>query len=463
MIKSFFQKLMVSSPPPMTRGGFVLVFFLVAFILGYNSVSVMAQVAVPEGACAGCAIEPTPVPCPCEAGEAGSAAGSLSTHIDDKMGDAAGDLEQYISDKTDDMVADLLTSLDTTEQDTIGWWDTMWSDRLQPDLHALVHQVSVAVADQSVVLHTGVDAVNLSENRVVQKESELKDQRAQRVSENVCVAATLSGGYGRANSFATAMRGAWEQQSQAVGLVTSGAGAGSAVAAERQRYDDYKNIFCDPSGNNGANSDCSAPDPAYFNADTLPSKFIYDRLTTDVTADVDPLTGTTKMEKAVETIVNNMVGVPSSDPISLGALQSATGQQVFLERRVYLARYAAIRSVPQIVAGWRMPGSQMGEWVKSVRDAAGIAPASIASNPSYREIMHAASVDRFNSGSYALGMVTDESEIELEKLTLSVFYLMQLRDYYELLERTALTLAVQVSMMVDQTPMPNITAVTPLR
>ena len=59
------------------------------------------------------------------------------------------------------------------------------------------------------------------------------------------------------------------------------------------------------------------------------------------------------------------------------------------------------------------------------------------------------------AATYAAEMMTDQSKIEMEKLDLSVFYLMQLRDYYELLERTALTLAVQVSVLTDQQSMGN--------
>ena len=82
--------------------------------------------------------------------------------------------------------------------------------------------------------------------------------------------------------------------------------------------------------------------------------------------------------------------------------------------------------------------------------------------PSYKEILHAISMDRFNSGKYAMSMIAEESEIEMEKLILSTFHLMQLRDYYELLERTALVLAVQVSIRADQIPVPNALAASKL-
>ena len=87
----------------------------------------------------------------------------------------------------------------------------------------------------------------------------------------------------------------------------------------------------------------------------------------------------------------------------------------------------------------------------------------VSQKPSYKEILHSISIDRFNSSKYAMGMIGDESEIEMEKLMLNSFYLMQLRDYYELLERTALVLAVQVSIMADNIPVPDSLAAKPLK
>lgn len=424
---------------------------LCIFVLGAGAVPAQAQVVLPA-VCLAC---PWGV-CPCSpVNTARDIERKLSKSLKDSLKDSATEVETYVNEKTDDMIKELLDSLNETEDRLVDWWQGMWYDKLLPSLQAMTRQLNVATASQSMALQTATDAVNQSENLLLRQKIKLKSHQDLRASALECPAVTLSGGYGRSNNLAAAMRKAWQKESLATGLGTKGTpGATGAIAAERKRYDEYKDTFCDPNGN-GGNNDCGSSDPDYYNADTQPSKFIYNRLTTDVT---DP-----KMARAVETITNNLVGVPSAEPISEGALKSATGQQTFLDRRAYLARYAAVRSVPQLVTGWRMPGSQMGEWVKALRTDAGVPLTDIAANPSYREVMHAASVDRFNSGHYAVGLVTDESALEIEKLTLDVFYLMQLRDYYELLERTALALAVQVSVMTDQVPLPDVSVVSPLR
>jgi hypothetical protein len=46
-------------------------------------------------------------------------------------------------------------------------------------------------------------------------------------------------------------------------------------------------------------------------------------------------------------------------------------------------------------------------------------------------------------------------KVEQEKLRLATFTSILLRDYYELLERTALALAVQVAVMAEEIPYPD--------
>jgi hypothetical protein len=160
---------------------------------------------------------------------------------------------------------------------------------------------------------------------------------------------------------------------------------------------------------------------------------------------------------APATIIDNMMGVPSMDPIPLRILNSAPGRERFIDRRSYLARYAALRSVPQFIASHRLPGSQLGEWVSAVRLAAGAPASDVSANPSYTESMRALAVDRVNSGEYAMKLSGD-GVLEREKLINDVVYLMQLRDYYELLERTALTLSVQTTMLSEEALLPSTAA-----
>jgi hypothetical protein len=151
-------------------------------------------------------------------------------------------------------------------------------------------------------------------------------------------------------------------------------------------------------------------------------------------------------------MIANMVGRPRVNVLPPSALDTADGKRAWAQRRSYAARKNAVAAVPALIAGWRVPGGGTGEFTAALREGAGVQLDSLSQNPSYREIVHAMTIDRFNSGSYALDKISSEERVQMEKLILSAMYLMQLRDYYELLERTALSLSVQVSVMADEYP-----------
>ncbi|MFH1158403.1 MAG: hypothetical protein V1721_05910 [Pseudomonadota bacterium] len=431
----------------------------VAGSVGCPCNSMMVCVACGTVVCCHCHVDPAIDSC-VSSGTSNTLATWLANALQTCLTAAQLALVGFI-DATDTALTEAM--LTRIEYDFIYWWQTMWYYNLKPSLQNMVDQLNVSYAGQSLALHDAIDATATAENVLSLQKRGLEDHRNLRPSDNTCVAATESGGLGRATMFARAMRKGWQDESLVYGLNTQGMNVLSMGQTEARRYAAYKAIFCDPNANGGHNGLCTAINPVYFNADVQPTKFIYNNLTIDMDPVDDPLG---EMARTVETINSNLVGVPSADVILPGALGSASGQALFLDRRSYLARHGAIRSVPQLITGWRVPGGGRdpltGQWVKELRTAGGASATDLSENPSYKEIMHAMTVDRFNSGRYAAGLIINESAIELEKLTLDALYLMQLRDYYELLERTALTLAVQVSIMSEQVAVPSSRVVTPL-
>jgi hypothetical protein len=389
----------------------------------------------------------------------------------------------FIGGMIDGMMQSLLLRLNQFELDLIDWWDTMWWYNLRPALQAMTRQLNVATTQQAEDFQSGMDAFQEDETNLEDMNTDNKNHQRVRVSENACVAATASGGFGRGSGYSRAMRQAWQDDVNADGQnrrYTTGAtprpSALGQAAKVAQDATVFESTFCDPNDNNGQNV-CTSGAPggpitgtapptdkygnSYANADTLVTKNLYNKLTMQVD---DPADGPneTKVAKAV---VDNTMGDPTGDPIPERVMNSPAGHERWMNRRSYLARYAAIRSVPQLIAGWRMPGSKLGAWIQEIEKDSGV-PAGqgeMSDNPSYREIVHAISIDRFNSEKYANNMITDDGEIQMEKLTISSFYLMQLRDYYELLEREALTLAVQVSLMAEKIPVPDTHAAQPVR
>lgn len=373
----------------------------------------------------------------------------------------------FIGGEIDVMMQSLLLRLNDTELDMIDWWDTMWWYNLRPAMQAMTRQLNTATSQQAEDFQSGMDAFQEDETNLEDMHTDNKNHQAVRVSENACVAATASGGFGRVTNYARAMRQALQDDMAATAQNrvhqsgTSGATRPSAAGMAAKLKQDaqvFESTFCNPQDNGGHNAQgCAAPNDKYGNsyadADVQVTKNLFNKLTMQVD---DPADGANET-KVAEAVLNNEMGDPTGDPIPANAMASPQGHELWLNRRSYLARYAAIRTVPQLIEGWRMPGSKLGPWIKEIEQDAGV-PAGqgeMSDNPSYKEIVHAISIDRFNSGKYANQMIADDGEVEMEKLTISTFYLMQLRDYYELLEREALTLAVQVSLMAEKAPRPD--------
>lgn len=442
------------------------------FASGYNSVTsynnvcraqvTATTVTVAGGMCTCCKGCVTP----CEiAGTASIIRTTIYTPFITQLMTTAYTLEDWLAQHVDGMVQNLLEKVNDIEKNMIQWWSTMWYYNLNPGLRAMTVQMNTANADLAETYQESLDAQQGTQTNSVMVETEVRTARV--VRDNVCPPAGLTGGAGRGKTFARAMRTGWQRTAMNVGANTVGEeGAGSVGEYLRNRTRTYEAAFCDPSGNGGTNVCGTTPAPAEFhNADTQITKFVYNKLTIPVDdasstpivdAEGNPMTAGEVYDRAIRENLENLVGSPIVDPVKPEVAAGPQGRELLLKRRDYLAKYNAIRSVPQLVIGDRMPGSQLGQWIQELRQEAGIPLAEISENPSYREVLNALAVDRFNTGKFASGLQMEREGVEMEKLSIGTFYLMLLHDYHKLLERTALTLAVQVSMMADDVALPNI-------
>ncbi len=468
--------------------------FLAMFVLGYNltlaqiqpsyaNYSNTAPTPVPNSSPP--SVQPTtcstgyccPSECstnPCEApGISQQVANQLIQNLLQDLKNASNTLETWMWNYMNNVMLGAYDQQQWFEQKMMDGWDTFWYYNLLPGLQSMTRQLNVGLAQQAFQIQANED---VGEAQSLARDLAKHEQQDRGVhgGGKMCIAATMSGGFVKTQMLGRDMRVAWERNSLAAGLneKTDGhnqpyPGASSLIGSYAQQYNDYLNIFCDPHGNGGQNYclNSATLSPPLYNADVEPVKYIYNNLTIPMDS-ADNASQGQDVATAVNDIINNMVGIPAESTMTPGALASVAGREEWIERRSYLARYAAIRSIPDLIASWRIPGSgsQLGQEIHDMRtnttfikNAPGNynGPSSMmggftSQDPSYREIMHAVSIDQFNTGQFALGMMTNENRLQMEKLNLSAFYLMQLRDYYKLLERTALTLAVQVSIRDEQ-------------
>lgn len=369
---------------------------------------------------------------------------------------SAQTLELWLAQSIDQMVQALLTRLNRVEINMIEWWGTMWDYNLRPSLQAMTIQLNTATTDQAKTYQTSMDAEHETQNNLVIMKQEVKVNQITR--DNICPPAGLPPSRGKTMAYQVQKN--LETKGNAVTNNKIGSTSEGGTGAHMSyRINTYEEFFCDPAGNGGTNVCTGAADPAFYDADVKVTEMVYNKLTIPVD---DPADGE-KYQKAIEELTENMLNTTAMTVTPERSVDTPEAKEQLFSRRSHMARHNAAKAVTDKIIGQRMPGTQLGQWIAEIREEAGIPIDEVGENPSYREVMHALSVDRFNSGKFASEIIKDKAGIEMEKLSAKAFYLMQLRDYYELLERVSLVLAVQVAAMADRLPNTDLDSVVETR
>ena len=369
----------------------------------------------------------------------------------------------------DDMVQMTYEALNRTEQDIAGWFRAWFHYDYRPSLQDWTNQYGTALMHRAYNYGSFLDA---EQNITAKRDHQILDYHSQRAyadaSERTCAAGTLAEGIMRSRYISRQMRRAREREMIALATNQDGFAAEQHFSAyEIQRVGEYETLFCDENTNNG-DAICAATMPLP-DADVKIVNTLFNQRTIDIHNDAN-------LEIALRHLSENIGGKERNAPIEQINIDEGNGREEMLKRRVNIARRAAARNVTDYIASQRMPGSQMEDYVRAIRGAAGVRGANISDNPSYQEVIRAITEEKFLSGEidgpggvpatvdpnhYGVGLMESEEAVQREKLVLSSMYLVRLRDYYELLERMALTLAVQTAVQLDRDKMPYIGAERP--
>lgn len=365
---------------------------------------------------------------------------------------------------TDDMVQETYEALNRTEQDIAGWFRAWFHYDYRPSLQDWTNQYGTALMKRAYDYASFLDAERNIANKRDQQTRAYQSHRAyEDASERTCSAGTIAEGLQRSRYIARQMRRATEREM--IALATNhetSAAAQHFSSYEIQRVEEYETLFCEENSNNG-DAVCAATMPLP-DADIKIVNTVFNQRTIDIHNDPD-------LEIALRHLSENIGGKERNAPIEQINIDEGNGQEEMLKRRVDIARRGVARNVMNYITSQRMPGSRMEEYVRAIRGAAGVKGAHISDNPSYQEVIRAITEEKFLAGEidgpggvpatvdtnrYGIGLMENEVAVQREKLVLSSMYLVRLRDYYELLERMALTLAVQTAAQLDRDPMPYV-------
>lgn len=396
-------------------------------------------------------------------------------------------------------IGNLLTGLnDILEGRFMQWTDNFVAYDLVPAMQLRMGQLNTAYVGSSRAYNSGMDGVNT--NRTIGTLQSLEHEAAMSAVPNqqICIAGSVTGGnFARANALMRVSREAFEtfftkrgsekppvlaDAKNTAKTVTEATLSNSRFApglenaaqtpafsdqiteaslarsygagpVEHQKYQwERYCMYLAKDSDNGNNNGCSGftASGGVQGLDIKPTEFLLNNLVIDVRQE--------PVKEAMIAAIENLSGLRPPALIPGSSLSGGQGKQAMLDQRSYLARQNAARAVLNKITSERQPTvSDAGQLIANIRAASGSQKDDNdglqdplmnldASRTSYKEIMHVMSSERFATGRYNLDMVGNIENVKREGLVLSVFYLMQLRDYYELLERAVLTLAVQTSI-----------------
>lgn len=344
-------------------------------------------------------------------------------------------------------------------EDFDDWFDTFWYYNQKPSLQAMTEQANVMANQQAMAISNFRDAMELGRNSQMRTELEFQGARANAVSQSACIAGSVAGGMARANNIARA----YGRAAPAERLPRSTNSRGTAAEKgplndTRERFDQYVARYCDASDNNGA-AGCAADSP-YRNWDIDVNYMVFSRDTIPLT---DPA-----VRQATDDLVKNIAEPFVPDLIPQAMLNTATGNQAMLARNANQAKRQAIHTALYYTIARRAPGGgdaatqaaggtssgmtaqSSGSFVAAVRQAAGLTPDMISSNPSHNEIMEAMMNERFRTGNYTVDQIDTPDNNDRELVIQNAFQVMQMHDQLDLLDRYGMMVASEVALEINE-------------
>lgn len=325
----------------------------------------------------------------------------------------------------------------------VGWWDTFWYYNLRPAMMDETDQLVTADQDQNMQLGKYQSAGDMTRtNRTLQIE-EVQSHRELRPGENICQAATVSGGMTRAYTFRRAYGAAAPAERGRRGRNAKGTPSAQGPGADQKdRWNNYVAKYCDPTENAGA-AGCSGTGGSQKGRDVDVAGEVFSKDTIDLK---DPAT-----KQAIDDLITNIAEPTVAEPIPDSALASNSSQahEALLSAQSYHSKRQVVYDALYSVVARRAPGAGTKEFIGPMREAAGVATTAISDNPSHNEIMQVMMAERFRTGNYSADQVDEPDNNAREMVVQQAFQAMQLSDELDLLDKFGLVLAADISDNVD--------------
>lgn len=448
------------------KKGAVVLAFVAVFLLGYLAISVPTSCQADAATCG------------CNGQEMSDCIVPFVTNQETTIENWAELVEEYTDKVTEVLVGDPpgtgyfselvlaygLRVREKTKEVTRNmedWWDAFWWYNMRPAMQDMTAQLSAVNADQASALGKFEDAADMNRTiREIQKK-ELESHRENRVSEQSCVAATVSGGMTRTASFRKhynaaapvekSFRGA-NSTDTVPGTGAAPASAKGKAADQAARWKKYVLKYCNPAANGGVGG-CAGNNTV---AGTLGADKDLDVVTQIFAKDTINLKDA-DTKTIVDDIIENIAEPFVLENIEPSSLESPAGQEEYLKGESYKAKRQAIYDALYFVVARRAPGSRSAtggtstNFLREIRDSAGVPGSLLSDNPSHNEIMEVMMSERFRTGKHSIEQVDEPENNEKEMVIQQAFEAMQLSDMLDLMDRYSMVLAAQTGAEIAET------------
>ena len=324
-------------------------------------------------------------------------------------------------------------------QNIIGWFDTFWHYNLLPGMQTQTDQLTTTNTAQNSMSGSMNDAENQNDVQGEIEKKEVDAHKGLRPSESAAMVTTIVGGLQRADTFReTYNTVAPVEKVKRSANETGSPSSGGKGADIKNRWDEYVARYCEKDDNNG-HAGCEE-DAVLAGKDVDVTGMIFMKDTIDLKND--------DIRKTVDDLITNIAEPLAKNPVSAGAIESATGQQAMLAGEAYKAKRQVIYDALYHTVARRAPGSGMGAFLAPFRLAAGIKPSQISANPSYNEVMQVMLSERFRTGKYGLSQVDEIDNNARELVIQQAFQMMHMSDQLDMMDRYALLLAAEAGTEV---------------
>jgi len=334
------------------------------------------------------------------------------------------------------------------------FFSQLWLEMLNAYFRKMTSNFSVLEANQERMLGSIMDATE--QNRAIREtqKEQAEASRSLRPSESLQMVATVVGGLQRSKNiqqgYNLASAGILlnrtsvnETAENVTGTGEEENFSGGSHVELKKRWDKYVAKYCDKNENAGS-SGCE-DDGILMGKDINLTDTIFSRETIEI-ADQG-------IADAVNDLVINIAEPIVTKPMPKGLYNSTEGKQAILDMEAYKSRRQVILDAVNQVVSRRLPGSQMGPYMQNLRKDVGMNEESLSSlapyNPSYNEIMHYMTSERFRTGAFSVDQIDEPENNQRERVVQSAFFLMQLNDMSDLLDKQSMLLTAQVSASIN--------------